>query len=84
MKEFIADSNYHQFYVADRILEPDAPTDWTDEHIKNHHFTEENISALQTENDIDARIICYGPKDEIPKFPDKIDFEVKNKLEFLQ
>lgn len=80
MKKFVVDSNYHQLYVADRILEPDAPTNWTQEHVKNHHLTELNISALQTENDLDARITGCGPEDAMPTLTDKVDFEVKTKI----
>lgn len=80
MKQFVTDSNYHQFYVADRVLEPDAPTAWTEEHVLSHHLTEENIAALQTDNDIDARVICCGPDDPIPDFPDVADFEVRTKI----
>ena len=80
MKRFTTDSNYHQFYVADRLLEPDAPTEWTDQNVREHHLTVENIAALQTDNDIDARIISCGPDDPIPEFPDRADFEVRTAI----
>ena len=63
MKQFLADSNYHQFYVADRELEPDTPTKWTDEDVEARHLTLENISALCPESDIDARITSCGPNE---------------------
>ena len=76
MKQFLADSNYHQFYVADRELEPDAPTEWTDQDVAARHLTLENISALCPESDIDARITSCGPNDPEPAFPDSPDFEL--------
>ena len=81
MKEFLTDSTYHQFYVADRELEQDAPTDWTDDDVSNRHLTAEHISALSPESDIDARIISCGQNDPIPEFPDKPDFEVRTQIE---
>jgi len=81
MKTFIADSNYHQFYVADRDLEQDAPEEWTDEGVNNHHLTARHIAALSPVGDIDARIISCGPCDPIPDFPDSADFEVRTQIE---
>jgi hypothetical protein len=81
MKEFIADSNYHQFYVADRELEPDAPEDWTDDDVEKHHLTERHIVALSPVGDIDVRINSCGPDDPLPSFPDPIDFEVRTQIE---
>ena len=81
MKEFIADSNYHQFYVADRELEPEAPEDWTNEDVARNHLTLRHITALCPRNDIDARIISCGPDDEIPDFADPHDYEVRTKIE---
>lgn len=80
MKEFLADSNYHQFYVADRDLEPDAPTEWTDEDVNQHHLTEEHISALCPVADIDAKIFSCGPNEALPDFPDSMDFEVTTEI----
>jgi hypothetical protein len=76
MKQFLADSNYHQFYVADRALEPDAPTEWTDQDVAARHLTLENIAALCPGSDIDARITSCGPNDPEPSFPDSPDFEL--------
>ena len=76
MKQFIADSTYHQFYVADRILEPEAPTEWTDKDVEARHVTLENIVALSPESDLDARITSCGPGDVEPTFPDEPDFEL--------
>ena len=80
MKEFLADSNYHQFYVADRELEPDAPTEWSDDDVNNHHLTQDHISALCPESDIDAKIFSCGKDDPIPEFPDKPDYEVRTQI----
>jgi hypothetical protein len=76
MKQFLADSNYHQFYVADREFEPEAPTEWTDANVAARHLTMESISALCPESDIDARITSCGPNDPEPSFPDRPDFEL--------
>lgn len=81
MKKFIVDSNYHQFYVADRELEPDAPEEWTDEDVNNHHLTARYIVALSPVGDMDARIFSYGPDEPLPDFPDPIDFEVRTQIE---
>jgi len=77
MKSFVADSNYHQFYVADLIAEPDAPDIWTEQDVAAHHVTLENISALSPESDIDARITSCGPSDDQIEFPDSIGYEVR-------
>ena len=81
MKTFVVDSNYHQFYVADRVAEPDAPTQWTDDDVAAHHVTLSNISALSPESDIDARITSCGPNDQVQTFPDPIDYEVRVSIE---
>jgi hypothetical protein len=81
MKTFVVDSNYHQFYVADVELEPDAPTEWTDDDVEKHHLTARNIAALSPVNDIVARITSCGPEDTLPDFPDKPDFEVLTEIE---
>lgn len=81
MKKFVVDSNYHQFYVADMELEPDAPVNWTDEAVANHHLTAQNITALSPVGDVDARILSCGPDDAIPEFPDEPDFEVITQIE---
>jgi len=81
MREFVSDSNYHQFYVADRELEPDAPTEWTDADVANHHLTASHIAALSPVGDIDARIISCGPDDPLPHFPHPFDFEVRTRIQ---
>ena len=81
MKQFVVDSNYHQFYVADLVLEPEAPVDWTDDDVAKHHLTEKHIAALCPVADIDARVISCGPDDSIPDFPDPFDFEVHTEIE---
>jgi len=81
MKKFIINSSFHQFYIADRELEPDAPTEWTDADAANHHLTAKHIAALSPISDIEARIISCGPGDSLPEFPDPIDFEVRTEIE---
>ena len=76
MKQFLTDSNFHQFYVADREMEPEAPTAWTDDDVAARHLTLVNIAALCPESDIDARVTSCGPGDPEPDFPDQPDFEV--------
>jgi len=76
MKTFLADSNYHQFYIADRVLESDAPTEWTDDDVAARHLTLDTIAALCPESDIDAKITSCGPDDTEPNFPHSADFEV--------
>lgn len=81
MKEFVSDSNYHQFYVADRELEPDAPTEWTEADVAKHYLTAAHIVALSPVADVDARIISCGPDDPLPYFSDPVDFEVLTEIE---
>ena len=72
-------STYRQFYVADAGLEPLAPEEWTDKHIKQRFNSLKNIVALCTEGDITARIITLKP-DEVYKSNDKPDFVVNTHL----
>ena len=81
MKQFVVDSNYHQFYVADLVLEPDAPDDWTEDDVSKHHLTRKHIAALSPIADGDARVTSCGPDDTIPEFPDAFDFEVATEIE---
>ena len=81
MKKFISDNTYHQFYVADREIEQDAPTEWTDDDVARRHLTSKYISALCPEGDIDATIFSCGPDDPFPHFPDNPDYEVMTHIE---
>ncbi|QJE97377.1 hypothetical protein [Luteolibacter luteus] len=81
MKQFVVDSSYHQFYVADLVLKPDAPVNWTDDDVSKHHLTEKHIAALSPVADIAARVTSCGPDDPIPDFADSFDFEVCTEIE---
>ena len=81
MKQFLADSTYHQLYVADRELEPEAPTEWTDQDLAAHHLTLTSIAALCPESHINARVTSCGPNDPVPNFTDTPDFEVLTSIE---
>jgi hypothetical protein len=81
VKEFIADSNYHQFYVADMELEPDAPENWTADDVAKYHLTATHIVALSPVSDVDARIFSIGPDELPPDFPLQPDFEVRTQIE---
>ena len=81
MKSFEVYSGYRQFYVADAGIDPDAPEDWTDEHIAQRHNTLRNITALCPEGDITARIIACGPDDGAPPLQHPSEFEVETVIE---
>jgi hypothetical protein len=80
MKRFTVYSGYSQFYVADVGLEPEAPVDWTDLHVEQRHNTLTHITALCPEGDITARIISYGPGDDLPLLDDPAEFEVVTEI----
>lgn len=76
MKTYEVDSTYRQIYVADQILEPEAPEDWTDTHVQQRHNTQYHISALCPAGDIVARVISYGPREAVSEPDDKADFDI--------
>lgn len=81
MKQFVVDSIYRQFYIADRGIEPSAPETWTEDDVRKHHVAAEHIVALSPVGDIKARIISFGPDDELPELTDAMDFEVCTQIE---
>jgi hypothetical protein len=74
-------SGYRQFYVSDAGLDPDAPEDWTDDHVAQRHNTLHHITALCPEGDITARLFIVGPGDESPEIEDTAEFEVVTRIE---
>lgn len=76
MKRYEVYAGYHQFYVADAVIEPNAPEDWNDTHVQQRHNTLKHITALCVEGDITARIISCGPHEPRPLIEDAADFEV--------
>jgi len=81
MKHFEVFSGYHQFYVADAGLDPDAPENWTDAHIAQRHNTLPHIAALCPEGNVTARVVSCGPSDIYPVMPDPVAFEVQTEIE---
>lgn len=83
MKTFIADSSYHQFYVADRELEPQAPEEWTEADVAANHLTLKHIAALCPRSHLDAKVTSCGPDDAGPDFVTNSapDFEVRTAIE---
>lgn len=77
MKQFLIDNAYRQFYVADRVMEPEAPTQWHDSDIAARHLAEESIVALCPSGEFIAKVFSCGPQDPEPGFPDDPDFEVR-------
>ncbi len=69
--------SYNQFYIADSILEPLAPEEWTNEDVQNHHSTLVNITALKTENDGSIILSVYGIDEEFDLKNVEIIFDVK-------
>ncbi|MEW6687420.1 MAG: hypothetical protein AB1393_14645 [Candidatus Edwardsbacteria bacterium] len=61
MKKHTITSAYRQFYVADVGLNPPAPEEWNDEHVRQRYNADKNIVALCPEGDLTARIICIPP-----------------------
>ncbi len=80
MKQIEMQISYHQFYIADSILEPMAPEEWTEEDIKNHHKTLDNITALKTENDESILLSIYGIDEEFDLTNVEILFDVNTKI----
>ena len=80
MKTHKVDSSYRQFYVADAGLDPDAPEEWTDEHVRQRFNPLKNIVALCPVGDITARVICVPPNE---KYNGDIDpeFAVNTQIE---
>ncbi len=76
MKTYKVDSTFRQFYVADQALEPSAPEDWTDEHLKQRYYSLDQIVAFCPSSDIVARITSYGPQETAVESEDRPDFEV--------
>lgn len=72
MKTHTINSIYRQFYVADAVLKPSPPVEWTEEHIKQRFNALQSIVALCPEGDISARVICVPPGEsfEACKEPD--------------
>ena len=58
---YTVDSTYQQFYVADAKLEPMAPEEWNEDHVRQRYNAIENIVALCPQGDISARVICVPP-----------------------
>jgi len=81
MHHFTINSTYRQFYVADAGLAPDAPVDWTEDHMIQRHNTLKNITALCPEGDITARIFIVGPDEKNPTIFEKPAFEVLTEIE---
>ncbi len=81
MRRFEVYSAYRQFYVADREVEPSAPEDWTEEHVRQRHNSLKNITALCPEGDITARIISCGLSETAPEEVNAADFEVRTRIE---
>ncbi len=80
MKTHTVDSTYRQFYVADVALDPDAPEEWSDEHVSQRFNAIKNIVALCPEGDITARVICIPPNEEY-KNSSVPDFVVNTQIE---
>ena len=76
MKRYEIYCGTQQFYVADAELEPDAPEDWDDAHVRQRHNTLKHITALCPKGDVSARVISCGPGEHPPETKDKADFEV--------
>ncbi|MGO4812145.1 competence protein ComJ [Cupriavidus sp. 2MCAB6] len=48
MQQFTFDvfADYHQFYVQDRGINPEAPTDWTDEDVERRAKVADNVVVI--------------------------------------
>lgn len=80
MKTHTINSTYRQFYVADADLDPDAPEEWNDEHIKQRYNALQNIVALCTGGDISARVICMQPGEKYQSEL-QVEFQVITEIE---
>ena len=83
MNLFEVSSAYRQFYVADVGLDPDAPEDWTDDHVAQKFNALSHIVALCPEGDITARIFCCGPDEVYPVVPELSEFIVNTEIEIV-
>ena len=82
MKIHTIDSTYRQFYIADAGLDPDAPEDWSDQHLLQRYNSLANIVALRPEGDITARVMTFAPGE---KYQSELepDFEVRTQITVL-
>jgi len=72
-------SSYRQFYVADAELDPDAPEDWSDEHVRQRFNALEHIVALCPVNDFEAQVTCVPPGQSYT-MEGSLDFEVRTRV----
>jgi len=49
-------ADYHQFYLWDKKVEPDAPTDYTDEDVEKRIKTAPNVVVIQPERNMDVPV----------------------------
>ncbi|MBB1390079.1 hypothetical protein H5185_11710 [Shewanella sp. SG44-6] len=82
MKTHTIDSTYRQFYIADAGLDPDAPEDWSDQHVLQRYNALTNIVALCPEGDITARVKPFAPG-ETYQSEQEPDFEVRTQITIL-
>jgi hypothetical protein len=80
MKQMELQISYNQFYIADSILEPLAPEEWTDEDVQNHHKTLDHIAALKTESDGSISLSIYRINEEINFKDIKVLFDVQTRI----
>lgn len=49
-------ADYHQFYLWDKKVEPDAPADYTDEDIQNRIKAAPNVVVIQPERNMEVPV----------------------------
>lgn len=49
-------ADYHQFYLWDKKVEPDAPTDYTDEDVQKRIKAAPNVVVIQPERNMDVPV----------------------------
>lgn len=81
MKTYEVDSTYRQVYVADLELEPPAPEDWTEEHVRLRYYALDYIVALSLVSEIVARITSHGPQDTVVETDDRADFDIETQID---
>ena len=80
MAKHIISTPYRQFYVADAVLEPEAPEVWSNQNVEERHNTQKHIVALCPDGDITARIYVTEPGEEYLS-EESSEFQVNTEIE---
>jgi hypothetical protein len=74
-------ADYHQFYIQDGEIFPDAPVDWTDEDVANRAKVEDNIVVVCPVRNMDVPVTIDVVDSEPAFTADDYDHVVRCSLE---